>query len=371
MDLFVYGTLKSHSLMAAVAGPGPLTPVPARLHEYAVYPLAGNVVPFIAPTAGGRAEGLVWQGLNAAQMARLDAYEGAFGYSFGPVEVQTDAGPRIAQAYLPHVDMATGVGEWSLADWEAGHLTPAVLAAQELFSLDPMPDYGQLRAMWPMIEARAWAKFRAVAAPATRRFSASADDFTVVNAEPPAGQFFRFQRTKVSHRQFDGTRSDLLTREGFLGVDASVILPYDPVRDRVLLVEQARLGPALRRDPNPWMLEPIAGIIDARESPRDAALREAEEEAALSIRTLEDAGAFYVSPGCSTDYFYMFVGVCDLPHDAPYLGGLPDEAEDLRLHPMSFDEAMELADQGEIATGPALYLLYWLLRHRDRLRAAV
>jgi ADP-ribose pyrophosphatase len=371
MDLFVYGTLKCHVLMAAVAGPGPMSPLLAQMNDYAVYPLAGNVVPFIAPIAGGQAEGLVWQGLNAAQMARLDAYEGAFGYSFGPVEVQTAVGLRIAQAYLPHVEFGAGVGEWSLADWEAGHLTPAVLAAQELFSLDPMPDYAQLRAMWPMIEARAWAKFRATAAPATRRFHAKAEDFTVVQADPPAGQFFRFQSTKVSHRQFNGTRSDVLTREGFLGVDAAVILPYDPVRDRVILVEQARLGPALRRDPNPWMLEPIAGIIDARETPQGAALREAKEEAGLTITTLECAGAFYVSPGCSTDYFYTFVGVCDLPQDAPYLGGLPDEAEDLRLHPLGFDSAMDLADQGEIATGPALYLLYWLLRHRDRLRAAV
>jgi ADP-ribose pyrophosphatase len=371
MDLFVYGTLTSHSLMAAVAGPGSMMPMPSQLHDYVVYPLAGNVVPFIAPTAGRQAEGLVWQDLSAAQMSRLDAYEGAFGYSFGPVEVQTAAGSRIAQAYLPHIEMAAGVGKWSLADWEAGHLTPAVLAVQELFSLNPMPDYAQLRAMWPMIEARAWAKFRAAAAPATRRFHAKAEDFTVVQADPPAGQFFRFQSTKVSHRQFNGTRSDVLTREGFLGVDAAVILPYDPVRDRVILVEQARLGPALRRDPNPWMLEPIAGIIDARETPQGAALREAKEEAGLTITTLECAGAFYVSPGCSTDYFYTFVGVCDLPQDAPYLGGLPDEAEDLRLHPLGFDSAMDLADQGEIATGPALYLLYWLLRHRDRLRAAV
>lgn len=371
MDLFVYGTLKSHALMAAVAGPGPMMSIPAQLHDYAVYPVAGNVVPFIAPIAGGRADGLVWQNLTAAQMARLDAYEGAFGYSFGPVEVQTAQGPRTAQAYLPPVEMAAGVGDWSLADWEAGHQIPAVLAAQELFSLDPLPDYAQLRAMWPMIEARAWAKFRATAAPATHRFGAKAEDFTVEQADPPAGKFFRFQSTTISHRKFDGSRSDGLRREGFLGVDASVLLPYDPVRDRVLLVEQARLGPALRRDPNPWMLEPIAGIVDARETPQDAALREAKEEAGLEIKILEPAGSFYVSPGCSTDYFYAFVGVCSLPQDVPYSGGLDDEAEDLRLHPLGFDAALDLADQGEIQTGPALYLLYWLLRHRDRLRAAV
>ena len=357
--------------MAAVAGPGVMRPIAAVLADYAVYPVAGNVVPFIAPIAGGQAQGLVWQDLTAAQMAQLDAYEGAFGYGFGPVEVQTAKGLRTVQAYLPPIDMHAGIGEWSLRDWEAWHLAPAVLAAAELFSLAPLPDHATLRAMWPMIESRAWAKFRASAGPATRRYKPAPADFELVNTDPPQGRFFRFQSTKIVHRCFDGARSDMLSREVFFGVDAAVVLPYDPVRDQVLLVEQVRLGPALRRDPNPWMLEPIAGIVDARETPQEAALREAKEEAGLDNIKLEDAGAFYASPGATTDYFYAFVGLCNLPQKIPYFGGLPNEGEDIKLHPLSFDAAMDLADSGEITTGPALYLLYWLLRHRERLRASV
>jgi nudix-type nucleoside diphosphatase (YffH/AdpP family) len=370
MDLFVYGTLKSHALMAAVAGPGPMVPIPATLHDYGVYPVAGNVVPFIAPTQGRQADGIVWQGLSDAQMARLDAYEGAFGYHFGPVIVQTDDGPRTTQAYLPPEDMAPGTGSWSLTTWEAGHLTPAVLAAQELFALDPRPDYAQLRAMWPMIEGRAWAKFRAAAAPATRRYAPKSGDMVVLPDGPLSGQFFRFQKMQMTHRRFDGARSGVLSREGFVGVDAAIILPYDARRDKVLLVEQARLGPALRHDPNPWLLEPIAGIIDARETPLEAAKREAQEEAGLVDIEMVEAGAFYVSPGASSDYFYAYVGLCDLPQTDTYSGGLPNEGEDLRLHAVSFDAALALADSGEITTGPALYLLHWLLRHRDRLRNA-
>ena len=369
MDLFVYGTLKSPALMAAVAGPGPMEPIDAKLPDYGVFPLENNVVPFIAHAPGQEATGIVWQGLTAAQMARLDAYEGAFGYGFGPVTVQTADGTRVVQAYLPDAGMSAGQGTWSLAEWEAGHLTPAVLAAQELFALEPLPDHTRLRAMWPMIEARAWAKFRAVAAPATRRYQPQEADFTWTPDGPMAGQFFRFQRTQVSHRQFDGGRAGPLSREGFIGIDAAIVLPYDPVRDRVLFVEQARIGPALRHDPNPWMLEPVAGIVDARETPEQAAIRETKEEAGLVLHALKQAGAFYVSPGSSSDYFYTYVGLCDIPHEATYTGGLAAEAEDLRLHPMFFDEAIALADSGEIATGPAVYLLHWLMRHRPVLRA--
>ena len=359
----------SHPLMAAVAGPGPLNPVAAQLADYAVRPLAGNVVPFIAPMPGAQTDGLIWRDLTPAQMARLDAYEGAFGYTFGPLEVDAAGTKQVAQCYMPPDGFVADEGVWSLAVWQVDHEVPAVLAAQEMFSLDPLPDHATLRSMWPMIEARAWSKHRATSAPATVRYQASPNDFAITSARPPHGEFFRFQSVDVTHRTFSGGQSGTLVREGFIGTDAAILLPYDPVHDRVLLVEQARLGPKLRNDPNPWMLEPIAGIIDAREMPEQAALREAREEAGLTISTLEHAGAFYVSPGASTDYFYTYVGLCDLSQTDSYLGGLADEGEDLRLHTLSFDAALSLADSGEIATGPAVFLLYWLLRHRDRLRA--
>lgn len=369
MDLFVYGTLRSQPLMEAVSGAEMQSGVAACLRGYGVFPVKGDVVPFIAQAPAANAEGVIYENLSDRQMDRLNLYEGAFGYRLVQVEVQTDAGIRAVSCYLPPQNVTSGEGTWSLDAWEKTHLAPAVLAAEELFSRDPAPTYAELRAMWPMMETRAWAKHRAKAAPATRRFQASPADFPIATRHPPQGRFFGFQAVDVRHRRFDGATTDLLTREGFYGVDAAIVLPYDPVRDRVLLVEQARMGPRLRHDPNPWMLEPVAGIVDARETPEAAALRECKEEAGLEVTTLEAAGSFYVSPGASTDYFYAFVGLCDLPDLETYLGGLDDEAEDLRLHPMTLEDAFALADSGEIATGPALYLLHWLLRHKDRLRS--
>lgn len=369
MDIFVYGTLMSPRLFQAIAGGKIGTPQHATLQGYARY-LAQDVnVPFIDKNADSTVSGIVWRGLNAAQVARVDLYESAFGYTPDAVFVLLDAGSAQVNCYLPPKGLAAADTAWSLAAWEDASLTPALLAADEVFSHEPLPTPAALRRMWPMIESRAWAKYRVRVAPATLRHDATPGDMTIVSSRAPVGEFYRMQNIDVHHKMFSGVRSKTLNREVFIAVDAAFVLPYDPVRDKVLLVEQVRVGPTVRRDPNPWMLEPIAGIIDAGETPEQAAHRETAEEAALTVTRLEPVAEFYASPGATTDYFYTYIGLCDLPIDDTYLGGLASEGEDIRLHPIPFERAMELADSGEIQVGPLLLMLNWLARHRDRLRA--
>ncbi|WP_106355402.1 NUDIX domain-containing protein [Yoonia maritima] len=369
MNIFVYGTLMSPELFRAVSGRSGSSYLTARLDGYTRHTVDGDVVPFIAPEGTGQVTGLVWLDVSEAQLSRLSLYEGAFGYELLPISVIGPDGVLEVMCYMPPAGITASQTPWSLAEWEKTHLAPALLAADELYSHVPLPGPETLRRMWPMIETRAWAKHRVRVAPATVRHDAKQSDVLVVSKRPPMGEFFRLQNIDVHHRTFDGGRSDTLNREAFLVVDAAMVLPYDAKRDKVLLIEQFRVGPAMRHDPNPWMLEPIAGIIDARETPEQAAHREAEEEAGLKISHLEPIGEFYASPGANTDYFYTYIGLCELLADAPYFGGLADEGEDIRLHPMRFDDAIALADSGEIQVGPLLLMLNWLARHRDRLRS--
>lgn len=370
MEMFVYGTLQSAKLLAAVAGGPPLRVVEATLDGYEVRPVAGNVVPLISAKAGGVTGGLVVSQISAAQLARLDAYESAFGYTLIDVDVQVAGAVKSVKMYLPPDDIAVGEGDWSLAVWTAGHEAVAVLGARELFSYDPPLSLEGVRRRWPMIEKRAWAKLRAGAqeGPVTVRRNAADQDLTVTKMDSPRGNFFALQSLKLHYQQFDGQRSDVLPREVFVGIDALLVLPYDPKRDRILLVEQIRIGPVVRGDRQPWMLEPIAGMVDARETPLQAAIRESEEEAGLTDLDMRHISSFYPSPGSSTDYFHAYVGLCDLPDDHVSFGGLEEEAEDLRLHLLSFDDAMALVATGEINAGPLVMMLYWLATQRDALR---
>lgn len=372
MDLFVYGTLQIESLMSAVAGGNLLPVIQGTVADFAVFQLPDHVVPMIVSQVGARAAGCIYPDLTAQQVARLDLFEGAFGYTRNTVDVETSDGKRQAQMYLPPCSQHASGKPWCLKEWEADHLHPTIFAVEELFSHDPFPSPAELLRMWPVIEKRAWGKHRAIqtgAMPASLRFSGKPTDAKVSNPSPPRGTFFRLQNFEVTHRRFDGTQSDTLNREVFMGVDAALVLPYDPKAGTVLLVEQFRMGPLRRGDPNPWQLEPIAGMTDARETPEDAARREAFEEANIVVDQLDFMFATYPSPGCSTDYFACFCTPCDLPEKESYYGGLEEESEDLRIHIVPLSKALNLIDSGEINAGPLVSMLYWLDRNKERYRA--
>ena len=74
--------------------------------------------------------------------------------------------------------------------------------------------------------------------------------------------FFTLESLTLEHPRFDGGPPMEVTRAVFRAGEAVTLLPYDPVRDRVLLVEQFRAAPYAQGDPEPWLLEPIAGIVD-------------------------------------------------------------------------------------------------------------
>jgi nudix-type nucleoside diphosphatase (YffH/AdpP family) len=369
VNIFVYGTLRDEALRFAVSGTaGDVTP--ATLPGYAVRPVLDDVVPLIEAAASGAAQGLLLRGLTAGEIARLTLFEDAYDYTLIDVEVTLPDGVTLpAQMWLPPSTIKAADGAWSLQDWQQKFGDVTATAARAVFAQDPLPRPQELRWQWPMMLKRAWASAQAAATdrPAALRRVARSGDVTVTERADPLGRFFKLQGFDVSHRRFDEGHQGPLPREVFVGIDAVLVLPYDPVRDRVVLVEQVRMGALERGDPNPWMLEPVAGMIDAFEMPEQAALRETREEAGLDV-TLRHVSSFYPSPGNATDYFYCYIGLCDIPDVDRYTGGLETEQEDLRLHVLALDDALTHVQSGEIAAGPGIMLIYWLALHREALR---
>lgn len=178
--------------------------------------------------------------------------------------------------------------------------------------------------------------------------------------------FFRIERYRLRHRLFSGDWSHPLVRELFERGHAAAVLPYDPIRDEVVLIEQFRVG-ALNAPGGPWLMEIVAGIIEADETTEDVVKRESIEEANCNITDLIPLYNFLVSPGGTTESVALFCGRVDTTH-AGGVHGASEEGEDIKVHVVAVDAALALLRTGKINSVSAIIALQWLALNRDHVR---
>ncbi len=369
-NVFVYGTLRCVPLLEAVLGTtaSELDLKPANLISHTVFSVSGQDFPILKPSEG-QAFGLLIRGLSDEGVARLRFYEGSFDYDLVDVSVNVDGQVVAAQVFKSDNEGWVPNGPWSLERWAETFGEVTVLRAQEEMTYFGVRDRAEVDRMLPTIKARATAKMQA-----RRRNDAVSPsgmtraDVSDVTLSRPYANYFTMDEYDLTFRRYDGAQSDMVRRAVFVATDAVIVLPYDPVRDRVLLIEQFRPGPYARGDELPWQLEPIAGRLDADELPEICARREAQEEAGLELAALHEVANCYASPGCSTEFYNIYVGLSDLPDEVVGVSGLAQEAEDIRSYLYSFDELMQMVDNMQVVNAPLVLASLWLARHRDRLR---
>ena len=178
-------------------------------------------------------------------------------------------------------------------------------------------------------------------------------DVEILERDTPFQGFFRVDTLTLRHKQYNGGWGKPVRREVVLRPRASAVLPYDPRRGEILLVEQFRVG-ALEWRQSPWCLELIAGIAD-----KDG----------ITLGEMESIAAYMPSPGGTNERLQVFVGHADLA-DAGGIFGCPDEGEDIRAVTVPVAEIPSLLESGLVDNAASLIALQWLLLHRDRLDAA-
>ena len=194
------------------------------------------------------------------------------------------------------------------------------------------------------------------------------NDVEIVARETVYRGYTRVERWTLRHRLFAGGWSAPLSREVIDRGHAAAVLPYDPVRDEVVLIEQFRPG-ALGAGRNPWVIEIVAGIVEAGESPEKLVRREALEEAGCRVGDLVPVTVCLMSPGILTETIAIFCGRADT-RGAGGLHGLDHEGEDIRAFVVPFEATIAMLAEGRIANAIAVIALQWLALNRERLRAA-
>jgi ADP-ribose pyrophosphatase len=172
----------------------------------------------------------------------------------------------------------------------------------------------------------------------------------------------------IKHTLFGGGWSGEFTRELFRRTNCVAVLLYDPDADKVVLIEQFRIGAAITvNTERAWLVEIVGGAIDEGETPEEVARRESQEEAGCDILDLTLINRFYTTPGGSSELISLFYGKVDSTQVGG-IHGLDHEDEDILVCAVPFDEVYRMLEAGDIESGIAIVAIQWLALHRESLR---
>ncbi len=192
--------------------------------------------------------------------------------------------------------------------------------------------------------------------------------YNVLKRETLFQGYFRVDRYHLRHERFDGAWSPTFTREMFeRSLKVAGVLLFDPHDDKVVLVEQFRPGP-LPHGEDPWMTEIVLGMVDANETPEQAARRESMEEAGCEVTELQPIAHYYSSPGGTSEHIALFVGRTVAPPSGG-IHGMAHEHEDIRSHVMDATRAIGLLYANRIRDAQTLVALQWFAMHHTELRS--
>ena len=358
--VFLSGALRQEAVLAKVLG----RCEQAQIHQGSVEGLVERVQnPAVHPVlveGVGQVEGRLLE-VSETDLDRLRYYAGCFGAEGTVVRALTAEGG--------HIDAISFVADVCDDDpkSEAVPMDVSARMAEEI-----MEFYGRKRpqqitkSLYSMrIRATSWVELQKQPDHSDRDLS---QDVLVHAHRREYMNFFAMEEMDLKYRRFDGAMSPVVNRGVSIVGQAAVVLPYDPAMDAVLLIEQFRSAPFFMGAKNPWIWEPPAGLIDPGETPEQAARREANEEAGLTVGHMDYVGGLYSSSGALGELVHCFVGISDISN-VEGGGGVPGEGEDIRSKVMSFQDFMDNVDGNTFVDMPLVTTALWLARHRDRLRA--
>lgn len=197
----------------------------------------------------------------------------------------------------------------------------------------------------------------------SKRETFSHNDVEIVSKQSLYNGFFKMVQYKIKHKLFAGGWSSEITREMFERGHAVALLPYDPVTDEFVMIQQFRLG-ALATTESPWLIEVIAGMIDPGFEAEDVCHKEAQEEAGITLTQLTKVCSYLSSPGGTTERLDLFLAQTDSTK-AQGIHGVHNEAEDIKVLRVPRLEAKKWLETGVIDNAAAIIILQHFFLHEQ------
>jgi len=173
-----------------------------------------------------------------------------------------------------------------------------------------------------------------------------------------------FDEIRLKYERYAGGLSRPISRELLVRGVAVSVIPYDPVTDGLILIEQFRIG-AFGAERHPWLTEVVAGRAEPDEELHDVATRETFEETGHAVKRLEFLFSYLINPACSTETMHMFAAHVDASQAGGF-HGLDHEDEDIRVFHVPAAEAIGWLLENKVSNANLMIALQALaLRRKD------
>ena len=181
--------------------------------------------------------------------------------------------------------------------------------------------------------------------------------FKIINKKKIYSGFFKMNEITLKYKKFDNSWSKNIKRELFGGAQVSAVLPFDPVKKEIILIQQFRPG-TISKNFNNYLEEIVAGIIDPGEDPLTTAKRECYEETGCKVKKLTPIQGYFPAPGSSESFYHLFLGEVET-FKGERIMGLKSENEDILVKSYKIKDVKKKLQNGEILNGLSLIALQW------------
>jgi len=181
--------------------------------------------------------------------------------------------------------------------------------------------------------------------------------YKIINKKKLYSGFFTLNKYEFIHKKHDGEWTSTVEREVFSGAHVSALLPYDPIKKEIILIQQFRAAVLSRFDED-YLFEIAAGIIDEDENPEQTAIRECFEETGCEVKKIHPIQSYFPAPGSSESYYHLYLGEIQT-FDGERIRGLEKENEDILVKSFKIDEVKQMLKEKKIMNGLTLIALQW------------
>ena len=181
--------------------------------------------------------------------------------------------------------------------------------------------------------------------------------YKIINKKNLYSGFFSLNKYEFIHQKHDGNWTEKVEREVFSGAHVSTVLPYDPIKKEIILIQQFRAGVLSRYDDD-YLYEIVAGIIDKNEKPEDTAIRECMEETGCKVNKIKPIQSYFTAPGSSESYYHLYLAEIK-SFDGERIKGLESENENILVKSFKVNQVKKMLQDRIITNGVTLIALQW------------